>query len=154
MNYHRCAANIDDGFVVKEDAVLVFEYIALVEGAGEAWGVSKHKLQLSLFVLLDGDDAVGSVDAGVGGHDGAVGCGALDIATDDIVAHGEGQLLPLVEGVFEHDELAQRRLWLVGTAAELNLKLFLACRTNEYQYSVGRVFVFVKGKVVSATGTG
>lgn len=58
-----------------------------------------------------------------------------------------------MEGVLEHDELAQCWLWFVGAAAEFDSKLFLACRTNEYQYSIGRVFVFVKGKVVSATGT-
>lgn len=71
--YHGSAADVDDGFVFEEDAVLVFENVPLVEGAGEAWGVAEDELQCTFLVLPDGNDAVGGVDAGVGSHDGTVG---------------------------------------------------------------------------------
>ena len=100
-------ANGDDGAIGDTQAFVHLEESesykgACAVGAGIAQGVE----EVSLAVLADVDDAVGGIHAGVVRLDRQIGMGAVDVASDDVVAQLQGQFLAVVEYVFHDDDVS------------------------------------------------
>jgi len=155
----------DDAAFLEAYAILVLQDVVHVEGAGVAGCIAQDVLQVASLVALHADDAVLGVDAGVDGVDGAVDVAAQHLATEDVVAHVEGDDLLVVEHVLYDYNAAllfgvllfvEDFLLLGGTQlAYTNAygKLLAAVVALEYQLLTLGILCFIERDETIAFGT-